>query len=43
MAQEAALRPLADALEAGIRSALADGTLFVVDGVVVFPENDDAG
>jgi hypothetical protein len=43
MAQQATLGPLADTLAAGIRCALADGALIVVDGVVVLPEDDDDG
>ena len=42
-AQQAALGPLAEALAADIRSALADGTLIVVDGVVTLPPEEDDG
>ena len=41
-ATQAMLEPLADALAAGIRSALAAGALIIVDGVVtLLPEEDD--
>jgi hypothetical protein len=40
-AQQAALGPLADALAAGIRSALAAGALIIVDGVVTLPPDED--